>query len=47
MPLLRVSNAAATYGKHMALAEVDLHIDGGPQQPRAVQHPSGGHSDQT
>ena len=29
MPLLRVSNAAAAYGKHMALAEVDLHIDGG------------------
>ncbi len=29
MPLLRVSNAAAAYGKHMALADVDIAIDGG------------------
>ena len=29
MPLLRVSQVAAAYGKHMALAGVDLHIDGG------------------
>ena len=29
MPLLRVSNAAAAYGKHMALADVDIEIDGG------------------
>ena len=29
MPLLRVSNAAAAYGKHMALADIDLEIDGG------------------
>ncbi len=29
MPLLRVSNAAAAYGKHTALADVDIEIDGG------------------
>lgn len=29
MPLLRVSHIAAAYGKHLALADVDLDIDGG------------------
>jgi len=27
--LLRVSHIAAAYGKHLALADVDLHVDGG------------------
>jgi acyl-CoA reductase-like NAD-dependent aldehyde dehydrogenase/ABC-type branched-subunit amino acid transport system ATPase component len=29
VPLLRVSHIAAAYGKHLALADVDLDIDGG------------------
>jgi vanillin dehydrogenase len=29
MPLLRVSHIAAAYGKHVALDDIDLHVDGG------------------
>ena len=29
MPLLRVSHAAAAYGKHTTLADIDIEIDGG------------------